>query len=410
MNTNQNYQLVSNCTEYKDEKSLLEALQDAINMGDVNFVKQIINQGAKPEQLYIYALRELDNIEVLELLLDNGFNIHADANMIIRQWMGASESGSFRNGSPIRIDLLSFISGYYLDKAKELEKFASSILLKSLLFRIGLENNDLNIMKFAVLIGVDKNEVLNSALNRYYAQEEEKGKDIYYEIIKLLLNSNIEFKKVTISNAVFFQYSEVLEALSNSADLEYGYEIAYTYENDNLLEFFIKKGVTKEAQNFAKMKVCAIKGDMKELCNAVNNGANVKVINLELVVQIINKNHVDVLKYLHNAGLSLDISLNQYLNEAMRFHKAYDTLSYLIEQGLDITNVKSIPMDYKVKYPIFADMWEKRYSDIFDYTIYLATQTLPKLEGKEKEEVLSVIAELSTLPYVIKRSEEKSHG
>jgi hypothetical protein len=411
MNTNQEYKLVSNCGEYLDEKSLLEALQNAINMGEVNFVKQIINQGAKPELLYIYALRDINSIEILEVLLDNGFNIHADANMIIRQWMGASESGSFRNGSPVRIDLLSFISQYYLDKPKELEKFSSSILLKSLLFRIGLENNDVNIMQFAILIGVEKNEALNSLLNRYYTKDEDnQKKKTYYEVIEFILKSNIVFKEITISNAVFFNYTEVLNVLESQNDLAYGYEIAYGYENDDLLVFFDKKGLSKELQKIAKMKVSAIKGDMKELRKVVDEGVDVKALDLDVVVQIINKNHVEVLKYLHSAGLVLDISLNAYLNEAVKFHKAYDTVSYLVQEGFDICNIKNIPLDYKELYPVLSDIWEKRFSDIFDYTVYLATQVLVKVDGKEKEEVLSNIAELSSLAYVIRKSQEKSNG
>jgi hypothetical protein len=411
MNTNQEYKLVSNCGEYLDEKSLLEALQNAINMGEVNFVKQIINQGAKPELLYIYALRDINSIEILEVLLDNGFNIHADANMIIRQWMGASESGSFRNGSPVRIDLLSFISQYYLDKPKELEKFSSSILLKSLLFRIGLENNDVNIMQFAILIGVEKNEALNSLLNRYYTKDEDnQKKKTYYEVIEFILKSNIVFKEITISNAVFFNYTEVLNVLESQNDLAYGYEIAYGYENDDLLVFFDKKGLSKELQKIAKMKVSAIKGDTKELRKVVDEGVDVKALDLDVVVQIINKNHVEVLKYLHSAGLVLDISLNAYLNEAVKFHKAYDTVSYLVQEGFDICNIKNIPLDYKELYPVLSDIWEKRFSDIFDYTVYLATQVLVKVDGKEKEEVLSNIAELSSLAYVIRKSQEKSNG
>ncbi|CAA6821069.1 MAG: Unknown protein, partial [uncultured Sulfurovum sp.] len=62
----------------------------------------------------------------------------------------------------------------------------------------------------------------------------------------------------------------------------------------------------------------------------------------------------------------------------------------------------------KNQYPTIAHMWEKRFSDIFNYTIYLAKEMYPKAEGKQKEEVLEKIAELSSLPYVIQRSKEKA--
>jgi hypothetical protein len=388
----------------------MEALQTAIDRGDIHLVKQAIDQGAQPKLLFIYAIRDIDSVDILALLLENGFNIHADANMIIRQWMGASESGSFRNNRPVKLDLLDFISGYCLEKPKEIEKFKSSILLKSLLFRIGLENNNLNIMKFAVLIGVNKNEALNAALNRYYAKNHGHSRKIDYAIIEFIVNANIEFTKDTITNAVCFKYSEVLDALSHMHDLEYGYEVAYRYENGTLLNYFTHRGVSKEAQSFAKMKVSASKGNIKELRKAVNEGANVKAIGTDVIVEVINKNRVEVLKYLHDAGLFLDTSLNMYLNEAMAHYKAYDAISYLIEQGLDITNVKNVPIDFKKRYPAIADMWEKRFSDIFEYTIYLAREVHPKVEGKEKEEVLKYIAALSTLPYVVKKSEEKSHA
>jgi hypothetical protein len=53
-------------------------------------------------------------------------------------------------------------------------------------------------------------------------------------------------------------------------------------------------------------------------------------------------------------------------------------------------------------------MWEKKCRNIFNYTIYLATEVYPKREGKIKEDVLKKIAEFSTLPYVIKMSEAAS--
>jgi len=103
-----------------------------------------------------------------------------------------------------------------------------------------------------------------------------------------------------------------------------------------------------------------------------------------------------------------DRSYNNYLNKAMNAHNAYESITYLIELGLDITNIGNIPRDYKRKYPSFFDMWEKRFRNIFNYTIYLAKEVYPRREGKKKEDVLERIAEFSTLPYVIKMSEEKS--
>lgn len=403
--------LVPDFSACTDEALLIGALQAAINISDVDLAKQAIDQGAKPEALFIYAIQDLDNTEILALLLDHGFNLHADANKMFNLWMGSSESGSWRNNRPAKLDVLAFISGYYLDKPDALIKFTSSILQKSLLFRLGLGNNILSMMKFAVLIGTNKNEALNSALNRYYAiNRENTTRKIDYDIIEFLLNATTEFTEITISNAVFFKYREVLNALRRRQDLEYGYEIAYSYDKNDLCEFFIERGVSKKAQCVAKMKVSAIKGNLKALRKAVNEGADVNVIDTDVMVEVINKNHVEVLKYLHESGLFIDPSFNQHLNEAMRQHEAYDTLSFLIEQGLDITNVTNMPKDYKKQYPVFADMWEKGFSDIFDYTVYLAKEVHPKARGKKKEEILTIIAELSTLPYVVKMSQEKPHG
>ena len=124
---------------------------------------------------------------------------------------------------------------------------------------------------------------------------------------------------------------------------------------------------------------------------------------------MINANQVEALKYLHKAGFVLDIPFNEYLNNTLKHYKAFDCIAYLIEQGLEIKNIRSIPIDYKIKYPHIAEMVEKRMSNIFEYTIYLATQVHPKLEGKKKEAVLEKIAELSSLPYVIKMSKENLH-
>jgi hypothetical protein len=388
----------------------LQQLIRACEDGNVKEVKRSLADGVKPTSLLKYAICDLESVDILQLLLENGFDIHTDANKIFNQWMGLPVSGTRRLHKPAKIKILSFISGYYLDKPKEIEKLSSSVLQKSLLFRIGLDTNNLNIMKFAVLIGVNKNEALNSALNRYYAYKAgTTKKQLDHDMIEYLLDSDVTFSQDTITNAVFFDYSELLDALKSEDDLASGYEVAYTHAKNEMQEYFIKKGLSKEKQNFVKMKVSTIKGDMQELHKVISSGADVNELEKDVIVQIINLNQVEVLKYLHKAGLILDISLHEHLNDAMLEHHAYDTISYLIEQGFDISYLTKLHIDYKKSYPIFADMWEKGFCDIFDYTIYLAREVHPKLEGKEKDNVLKTLAEFSTLPYVLKRSEERSH-
>ncbi|CAA6801654.1 MAG: Unknown protein [uncultured Sulfurovum sp.] len=413
--------LIPNFKDCKDEGLLMGVLQAAINISDLALAKQAIEQGAKPQSLFVSATQNMRSTKILQLLIENGFNIHAENNMLLSKWMGSSPMDGSGNWKPTKNNLLEFLFDYYLEKPKSIENFKSLRLPdKKRLFLIGLYNNNLNIMKFALMIGADKNEALNSAHRQYNAYKEGDVGSIYalmyknnmsgkvdYQIIEYLLNSNIKFNKITISRAVCFKYIEILNALSHMPDLVYAYETAYKYENDDLCQYCIERGVSKEAQHFAKMKISAIKGDMKALRQAVHDGADVKMLSIDIIVEIINENQVKSLKYLYDAGLLLDTSLHTYLNQIMNSHKAYDTLSYLIELGLDITRVKHMPLEYKIKYPVFADMWEKRFTNIFDYTIYLVKDVLPTLEGKKKEALLKTIAELSSLPYVIKRSQGK---
>lgn len=390
-----------------DEKLLTGTLLAAINIGDLDLAKQAIEQGTKPASLFLSAILTIANVEILQLLIENGFNIHADANIILSEWMGSSAINWHGEKRTERHDLLKFIIEYHLERPNSLEGFKSwNQSDKSRLFRMGLDTKDLNMMKFAVLTGVNKNESLNSALNRYYTKKQDE--EVNYEIIEYILNSNIIFNKVIISNAVCFNYTEILSALSNNDDLEYAYEMAYSYENDSLQKDFIDKGISKEAQHFTKMKISAIKGNIKDLRNAVNNGANLDTLGTDIIVEIINKNHVEILKYFHASGIVFDRSYNHCLNKAMNVHNAYESISYLIELGLDISSIGNLPREYKKKYPSFSDMWEKRYRNIFNYTIYLATEVYPRREGKKKEDVLEKIAEFSTLPYVIKMSEAAS--
>lgn len=390
-----------------DEKLLTGTLLAAINIGDLDLAKQAIEQGTKPASLFLSAILTIANVEILQLLIENGFNIHADANIILSEWMGSSAINWHGEKRTERHDLLKFIIEYHLERPNSLEGFKSwNQSDKSRLFRMGLDTKDLNMMKFAVLTGVNKNESLNSALNRYYTKKQDE--EVNYEIIEYILNSNIIFNKVIISNAVCFNYTEILSALSNNDDLEYAYEMAYSYENDSLQKDFIDKGISKEAQHFTKMKISAIKGNIKDLRNAVNNGANLDTLGTDIIVEIINKNHVEILKYFHASGIVFDRSYNHCLNKAMNVHNAYESISYLIELGLDISSIGNLPREYRKKYPSFSDMWEKRYRNIFNYTIYLATEVYPRREGKKKEDVLEKIAEFSTLPYVIKMSEAAS--
>jgi hypothetical protein len=413
--------LIPDFNSCKDEKLLEGILLAAINMSDFELAQKAINQGAKVKSLFLYSIIELASTKILKLLIENGLNIHAEKNTILREWIGASEIGGWGKKRVTKYDLLDFIASYYLDKTSSIENFQTlSLSDKSRLFRMGLDSNNFTMMKFAFLIGTNKNEALNSALYRYYANNHEssvsthstmfknnKSEEIDYEIIKYIIDSDIEFEKATISNAVCFKYHTILEALHCSEDLEYGYEMAYKYEDNNLLDYFINRGVSKKAQSVAKMKVSIVKGDMKELHNAINEGASLQELDRSVIVEVINENQVKSLKYIHDSGVVLDLELNELLNNVMHQFKAYDSISYLVEQGFDITNVKNLPIAYKKRYPTLADMWERNFRDIFEYTVYLAKEILPTIDGKEKEMLLGRIAELSTLPYVIKRSQEK---
>ena len=403
--------LIPDFKECKDKNLLNGTLLAAINIGDLSLAKQAITQGAKPASLFLYAVLTIASVQILQLLIENGFNIHADTNKILTEWMGSSAINWHGEKRSKRHDLLQFIIEYHLERPDSLEGFKSwNPSDKSRLFRMGLDTNNLKMMKFAVLTGANKNESLNTALSRYYSkiQDNNNSQSINHEIIEYILNSNIIFNEVIISNAVCFNYTEVLNALSTMDDLEYAYEMAYSNENDTLQNHFIDKGVSIEAQHFTKMKTSAIKGNLKDLRNAVNNGADLDALGTDIIVEIINKNHVEILKYLHASGIVFDQSYNKYLNKAMNTHNAYESITYLIELGLDISSIRNIPRDYQKVSPTFFDMWEKKYRNIFNYTVYLATEVYPRREGKKKEEVLKRIAELSTLPYVIKLSEEKS--
>jgi len=414
------YLLIPNFEACKDKKLLTGMLLAAINIGDLDLAKLAIEQGVKPASLFVYAISNIASVQILQLLIENGFNIHADTNKILNKWMGSSPINSHTEESNKRDDLLQFIIEYSLQRPNTLEGFKSwNPSDKSRLFRMGLDANNLNMMKFAVLTGVNKNESLNSALNRYYTQkqgsstqstslEHHKDVNVNYEIIEYILNSNIIFNQTIISNAVSFNYTEVLNALSTMDDLEYAYEMAYSYKNELLQKYFINKGVSIQAQHFTKMKVSATKGNLKDLRQAVHNGANLDLLGTDVIVEIINENHVEILKYLHASGTEFDGSYNKHLNKAMNAHHAYESISYLIELGLDITSIGNLPLDYRAKYPSFSHMWEKKSRNIFNYTVYLATEVYPRQEGKKKEEVLKKIAEFSTLPYVIKMSEAAS--
>ena len=413
--------LIPSFSTCKDQNLLMGVLQAATNIDDLDLAKHAINQGAKPASLYLNAVRNLSSPELLRLLIENDFDIHAEKNILLTEWMGSSLMGQ-RNWKAIKYDLMAFICEYYLEKPKSIEKFKSwSQSEKLRLFGEGLGSHNFIMMKFAILIGANENEALNSALNRYYEKSQgsmsstpstmlksHKSSKSDHGIIEYILNSNITFNKVTISNAVCFKYSELLHALSRIDDLEYAYEMAYKYEDDALCDYFIDRGVSKEAQSSAKIKVSAIKGNIKALHQAVNEGTDLQMLDTGFIVEVINENQLESLKYLYDLGLLVDTSLNVCLDKAMSYYKAYETISFLIEIGLDITCIKNISRPYKKKYPALFDMWEMRFSDIFDYTIYLAKEVHPNAQGKEKEEILQRIAQLSSLPYVIKMSQEKS--
>ena len=402
--------LIPNLEACKDKKLLTGMLLAAINIGDLDLAKQAIKQGVKPASLFVYTILTIASVEILQLLIENGFNIHADTNKILTKWMGSSPINSHGEKKTKRDDLLQFIIEYYLERPNAIEGFQSwNQSDKSRLFRMGLDTSNLNMMKFAVLTGVNKNESLNSVLSRYYSKTQDtKSINVDSEIIEYILNSNIIFNKVIIANAVCFNYTKILSVLSHMDDLEYAYEIAYSYENEVLQKHFINKGVSIQAQHFTKMKVSATKGNLKDLRQAVNNGANLDLLGTDVIVEIINENHVEILKYLHASGTEFNGSYNDHLNKAMNAYHAYESISYLIELGLDITSIRNLSLDYRVKYPSFSDMWEKKIRNIFNYTVYLATEVYPRQEGKKKEEVLKKIAEFSTLPYVIKMSEAAS--
>jgi len=349
------------CTDIKLFTALLQA---AMNINDFRLAKKAIEQGADPKSLFLFSITDFGSTNILQLLIENGFDIHANENVLLSEWMGTCLLDDWGRRRAKREDFLIFIADYYVDKPKSIEKFhAWRKVDKTRLFRMGLQTNNFNMMKFALLIGVNKNEALNSVLFHYYAYKQgntksndakmifknEHSEKIVHEIIEYILNSNIKFSNLMISNAVCFNYTKLLNALTDMDDLVYGYEMAYKYKNETAS-----------------------------------------------------------LKSLYNAGLVLDHSLNAHLNHAMNNHNAYETISYLIELGLDISQIQTIPLEYKIAYPFFSDMWEKKFTNIFNYTIYLAHTIYPKAEGKEREAVLKCLAEFSSLPYVVEMSKVKS--
>jgi len=396
-------------------------LQAAIDRDDFELVKQAIDEGAQPQSLFIYAIRGLSSPKILQLLLENGFNIHAENNMILREWMGSSPIGGGEKWTSTQYELLACIFNYYLDRPDSIEKFNSlRVSDKKRLFLIGLYSNNFTMMKFAIMIGADKNEALNTAHRQYKSYKEGDIGSIYstiykdnnlgvvdYKIIEYILNSDIKLNKMSISRAVCFEFMDIVNAIKEKADLEYAYEVAYSYEKEDLCQYFIDKGVSAYTQNLAKMRVSAIKGDIKALTNAVNAGADISELERETLVEILYKNQVQTLKFLCESKVGIDTVLNNYLNEAIANHKAYESVAFLIEQGFDITAIKTLPLEFKKAYPAFADMKEKRFKNIFEYTLYLARDIYPALEGKEKEEILQRVAQLSALDYVKKMSEER---
>lgn len=414
--------LLPNFRECKDQNLLMGVLQGAISIGDTALAKQAIDLGAEVRSLLLYAVVELSSVEILALLIDNGFDIHMEKNALLSEWLGSSPLGYTLK--PGKLELLSFVCKHYLGKPESIERFDSlGPAYKSRLFLVGLGNNNVIMMKFALAIGVDKSEALNNALRQYHAYQKgdisatqpiaypNNPKGVFdYEIIEHLLNSKMAFSKITISNAVSFHYMDVLDALEHMHDLEYGYELAYKREDDALCEYFTLRGVCDSSQTRARMKVSALKGNIKELHKAIHEGANIQEVDTEMIVQVMDENQVESLRCLYDSGVIFDAALNQHLDKAMRHYKAYEAIAYLIESGLDITSIKNMPREFVKKYPVCADMWQKRFGDIFEYVIYLVKEVHPKAEGKEKEEILSRIAALSSLPYVIKKSEEQSHA
>lgn len=399
--------LIPNFSTCKEQGVLVGILRAAINRNDFALAKEALSQGAAVENLALHDIETLESTQILELLIQNGLDIHTKKNMLLTIWLGSSLIGEIGHGKKAKHHLLSFLCEHYLEDRNALEKFSSlREVNKIYLFREGLGRDNLKMMQFALLIGADKNSALSSALNRYYKKDAEDTQ-VAHETVLYILNSNILFSKITLTNAVFFNHTDVLNAITRKEDLEYAYEMAYHYEKEELCQYFIDKGLSSDAQNLAKLRVCAKKGDVKELRGALAAGADIKALDRETLVEIIYKNQVHALRLLCEAGVVIDSSFNSSLDEAMSRHKAFESVSFLIEQGLDITAIKNLPQEYKKEYPAFADMRERRFKNIFDYTIYLARDLHPTLEGKEKEEILKRVAQLSRLPYVMQMSQER---
>ena len=385
------------------QEELSKSLMQACEVGDVTTVKECLAKGAKVTPIFKYTLFKLESTEILQLLLEGGFNIYADVNEIVSYWMGGWEDSRATN-----FTLLDFFCSYYLEQADALQRFSTLILNKSLLFRLGLDENSINIMKFAVLIGAPKSAVLFSALNRYYANNS-MYKKVDYTIIDYLLSLDIKLSKDNIAGAICLGYVEVIETLQDMDDLEYGYEIAYMYSKEEICDYFVGRRVSKEAQNLAKMKISAIRGDVKTLRKSVNDGAELARLDEVSLIEIIKQNRVEVLEYLYASGFVFPQSLQEHFDAFMHEYEAYDALSYLVSLGFNLTTLKSLPREYKKHSPAFADMFARGYCDVFDYTLYLAQELYPSAEQSQKELLLQRVAELSTLPYVRKKSEERAH-
>ena len=412
--------LVPNFRSCSDKKLLMGVLQAAINTSDVSLAKMALEQGANASSLLIYDVGNIDSAELLALLIENGLNIHSENNRLLSEWMGSSSMSGGEKWKGTNEELLNFLFDYYMDRPEALKKFDTlKATDKKRLFQIGLFSNNFAMMQFAILIGADKNEALSTVYSQLNANKDGNLGSIYTtiyknneagvvntDIIKYILDSGVALSKATIARAVQFSYQEVLDAINFKEDLEYGYEMAYRYENDLLRNYFISRGVSIEVQHCVAMKVSAILGDIQSLRKAVHEGAKPQTLGSENLLEIINANQRESLEYLYEAGAVFQESLTEHLHNALNNHSAYESVAFLIEIGFDISSVKNIPPKFKERYGAYSDMWQRRVSNVYEYTLYLVQERYPKLEGKEKESLLNTIAQLSSLPYVVKKSQD----
>lgn len=303
----------------KKQQELNQKLENACVVGNLDEVKELINQGAnlkvegRAENPFFYAAAN-GHLEVVKYFIENGVRINTKYNFGTTAICRAVGGGHYEvvdylidNGAKLDLTFEYAAASNRLEMVKHLHQKGADIRKSPAAIVDASRYGYIDIIKYLISIGADIQHNENEAITI-------ASRDGFLEVVKCLHQNgaDIHFKNdLMFVNASERGYLETVKYyVENGADVHTnnGYAIIGAARNGELdvVKYLHQQGADIYTDNNQAIKWASSNGYLEVVKYLVENGADVHGNNNEAIVRASKYEHLEVVKYLHQKGADLD--------------------------------------------------------------------------------------------------------